>query len=172
MNKQALAIRCHVSLNTVAAWLSKGCPHTKGKAGQYIFDLKAVQHWRKQAMPAKPTTTPAATDISYSAARARKETALAGLRELQLRQREGELIEVVEVSHRLFTLHRQIRQALQNIPARVSGGCAAAKDQHAIFAILTKEIHQALQELTDEEDANTKDDHTEPARPHATTRPR
>jgi hypothetical protein len=89
--------------------------------------------------------------LSYSEARARKETALAGLRELQLKQRTGELVEKDRILDRFFRSCRGARDRLQNIPARVCGPLAAECDQRKIFDLLTREIHDALEALFHED---------------------
>jgi phage terminase Nu1 subunit (DNA packaging protein) len=81
-------------------------------------------------------------------ARRRKELALAGLRELQLKQRQGELVSKVAVENQLFSLARTVRDTLLNVPDRVSGQCASLRDQAQIHALLTKEIAQCLEDLT------------------------
>jgi phage terminase Nu1 subunit (DNA packaging protein) len=134
----------------------KGCPYTRTKTGGYQFDLKAVQRWRKDSMPSR-SALPAGV-ASYSHARARKENALAFLRELQLRQRQGELIEVSAVKRATFAVSRMVRDNLENIPARISGPCVG-KDQHEIFVLMSAEIRQCLEGLTHEDDAK-EDDHT------------
>jgi phage terminase Nu1 subunit (DNA packaging protein) len=153
MTKTELAAACNISLPTISAWISKGCPHTRDARGQYRFELKRVTQWRAQAMPTRALLSP-----SYSHARARKETALAGLRELQLRQRQGELVEKEAVTKQEFATGRRVRDNLENIPARVSGPCVG-KDQREIFEIMAREIRQCLEGLTHEDDPN-EDTHT------------
>ena len=157
MNKPALAKRFKVSVKTVDSWALKGCPCRRGPLGQYIFDLKAVEAWRRDNLPARKKASGGA--LSYSAARARKETALAGLRELQLRERTGELVEVAAVGAAAFRKARVVRDRLQNIPARCSGILAAESDQMKVFEILTREIDEALEGLVNEQDEkDPKDD--------------
>jgi phage terminase Nu1 subunit (DNA packaging protein) len=144
MTKTELAKQCRVTPATIVAWVSKGCPHSKDRKGHYQFDQKAVERWRLATMPTK---SPVGA-LSYSEARARKETALAGLRELQLKQKTGELVLRSAVEQAVFTSTRQARDKLQNIPSRVSGILAAEPNQQTIHAILAKEIHQSLESLS------------------------
>jgi hypothetical protein len=76
-----------------------------------------------------------------------QEAALAGLRELQLRQKTGELVLRSVANKVLFEATRQVRDRFQNIPARLSGILAAERNQAKIFELLTREIHQALEDL-------------------------
>ena len=142
MNKTQLAKQFKVSVTTINAWLVKGCPHTRGKNGCYQFDRKQIETWRAETMP-----TRAKLSMSYSEARARKEAALAGLRELQLKQRQGELVEQSKVDSDWFKIGRQTRDGLFNIPDRVCAICASETDQFKIHTLLTTEITQALESL-------------------------
>jgi phage terminase Nu1 subunit (DNA packaging protein) len=146
MNKTQLAAACQVSVVTVSSWVSKGCPHSTGKGGRNRFDLKQVRRWRKDSLIARPTPTAAAP--SYSEARARKESALASLRELQLQERTGELVRRDAVSKAVFASNRAIRDQFMNLPARVSGLVAAETNQHKCFEILANEVRQILEDLS------------------------
>jgi hypothetical protein len=55
-----------------------------------------------------------------------------------------------------FRAVRQVRDAMLNIPPRVSGILAAERDQARVFEIITKEIHQALEELAHDLDHDEK----------------
>ena len=131
---------------TIVAWVAKGCPHRRDRRGYYRFERKAVERWRLVTMPTK---SPVGA-LLYSEARARKETALAGLRELQLRQRQGELVLRSAVEMAVFASNRRVRDQLLNIPSRTSGILAAETNQHTIHAILAKEIHHTLESLSGE----------------------
>ena len=76
-------------------------------------------------------------------------------RTLELTRREklrndlltGQLIRKDVVEKKWFQLARQVRDALRNIPARAAGLVAPEKSQDKCFAILQKEIDQALEGL-------------------------
>jgi hypothetical protein len=85
----------------IVAWVAKGCPHSGDRRGYYRFERKAVERWRLVTMPTK---SPVGA-LLYSEARARKETALAGLRQLQLRQRRGELVLQSAVEMAVFAIN-------------------------------------------------------------------
>jgi phage terminase Nu1 subunit (DNA packaging protein) len=146
MNLQALATRLDVSTKTVASWVRKGCPCTRSKTGTYSFNLKQVTHWREQNLAPRPSTGPS----TYAEAWARKEAALAELRELQLRKKKGELVTKVSVRKAAFDSSRRARDRMENIPSRVSGILAAESSQEKIFAILAKEIREALEDLSND----------------------
>jgi hypothetical protein len=75
-----------------------------------------VRQWRVENLTPRTTSANTLTD-----ARRRKENALAGLRELELRKRQGELVERDAVAKKLFELQRRNRDGIQNIPSRLSG---------------------------------------------------
>src|SRR5262245_14252346 len=81
-------------------------------------------------------------------------------RELEYRQRSGELVLYSVVNNQLYAMARTARDRLQTIPSRNAGILAAEKNQEKVFAILPKEIDQALEGLTDE---NTTNPDTVPA---------
>ncbi|OAI46181.1 hypothetical protein AYO43_01255 [Nitrospira sp. SCGC AG-212-E16] len=66
-----------------------------------------------------------------------------------MRKRQGELVERSAVEKKLYELQRRNRDALFNIPARLSGILAAESSQDVVFQLLTKELQQALQDLAD-----------------------
>jgi hypothetical protein len=81
-------------------------------------------------------------------ARRRKELELASLRELQLKERQGELVSRLAVERLMFATARTCRDNLMNIPDRVAGQCASLRDQQQIHVLLTKEIEQCLEDLS------------------------
>ena len=72
------------------------------------------------------------------------------IRQVELRQKSGELASKAAVEGEWFQLARNTRDNLQNIPPRVAGVLAAERSQDRIFAVLTKEIMQCLEDLTSE----------------------
>ena len=70
------------------------------------------------------------------------------MRQIRLQKIAGELAPVERVAKDWFTVTRRIRDALLNLPSRLSGVFAAESDQNKIFTSFTKEIHQVLTELS------------------------
>ncbi len=66
------------------------------------------------------------------------------LLELEKMELEGDLIRVDTVKGQFFKITRTFRDAMLNIPNRVSGLLAAETIQARVFSLLTKEITQAL----------------------------
>lgn len=83
--------------------------------------------------------------VTEAEARRRKEVALAELRELQLQQRRGELLERIEVEKAAIEKYRVFRDRLLLIPDR----CADALEQKTggeVRARIDREIREALSE--------------------------
>jgi phage terminase Nu1 subunit (DNA packaging protein) len=72
------------------------------------------------------------------------------LAELDRRQREGKLVERREVEEAAFSTARNVRDALLNIPARVSSLYAAETDPQKIHQSLDDEIRTVLTGLVGE----------------------
>src|SRR5438067_7033751 len=107
MNIKQLAKKENVSVTTIANWVRKGCPAPRSKSGAYRFVLKDVRRWRAENLASATASGNTLTD-----ARRRKENAVAGLRELELRKRQGELVEREAVKKKLFELQRRNRDAI------------------------------------------------------------
>lgn len=77
----------------------------------------------------------------------RRTLAMAEREEIRNRKQKGELVDAKAVASEWFKVARQTRDAMLNIPARISAQLAAEKKQEKCFAILQKEIQQALEGL-------------------------
>jgi phage terminase Nu1 subunit (DNA packaging protein) len=77
----------------------------------------------------------------------RRTAALAEKEELLNKKRKGELIERSAAENEWFRLARQVRDRMQNIPARLAGLLVGMKDQHKIHEMIKKEIDEALEAL-------------------------
>jgi phage terminase Nu1 subunit (DNA packaging protein) len=74
------------------------------------------------------------------------------LAELERKQREDELVNRREVEEAAFTLARNLRDALFNIPSRVATMFAAETSAHRIHQIMEDELRKALLDLLAETD--------------------
>ncbi len=129
-----------ISSRTLSNWRKRGLSQKKRGS----WDLKKVfQWWQKHIMPGKFANVQSLEDskkIYWSSK---------GLREkLQLSIDRGELISKASVEKDAFEMGRAVRDALQNIPSRVSAVLAATKTEAEIEKILDKEIRQALESLS------------------------
>lgn len=86
--------------------------------------------------------------ISYQDAKTRKEVALAKQAEMDYLQKIGQLVSVDAVNKQSFAIARLLRDQLLAIPGREAQVLAAQTDPARISEILTKEIEQALHDVT------------------------
>lgn len=77
------------------------------------------------------------------------------LAELDRKQREGELVERSDVEEAAFASARRVRDALMNIPARVSSLYAAETDPQKIHQNLEDEIRNVLIDLIGEKETTS-----------------
>ena len=85
---------------------------------------------------------------SFNESRAKSEHFRAELARLDLEVKEDQLVEASRVKREAFSAARAVRDALGNIPDRVSNQMAAESDPVVIHQTLTEEIRKALETLT------------------------
>lgn len=78
------------------------------------------------------------------ASQARKESALADLREIELQERRGNLIGRADVEEQAFKAARIVREGMLAIPDRLAHLLAAESDPAKIHAAMTEEIRKVL----------------------------
>ncbi len=86
---------------------------------------------------------------TYSQAQARKETSLADLRELELKEKRGELISMADVEAQWSELAVNLRDGIRGISARVANRLPA-EWRREIVAVIDDEARQLLTALSDE----------------------
>jgi hypothetical protein len=94
-------------------------------------------------------TQSAALSIQMLKSRIKTEIERGRLAELDRRQREGELVESREVEETAFSAARNLRDAIVNIPSRVSTLFAGESNPAKIHEILEEELRKALKDLVD-----------------------
>jgi hypothetical protein len=98
---------------------------------------------------------------NFAAARAVKEICEAKLRRMDLEERRGNLLPRGAVEKAAFNSFRVLREAILNVPCRVSGQLAAESDPRKVQDLLENEIKQALESfagLERNEPIETSDD--------------
>lgn len=80
-------------------------------------------------------------------ARAKKETYLARIRELEFLEKMGDLVDAREVENHLFRTSRQIRDAMLGIPDRLAAVLAAENDAAKCHELILSEIERVLEDL-------------------------
>ena len=84
---------------------------------------------------------------SFNESRAKQVYYEAKLCEMEVKLREGKLIDRDAIRDRSFKLGRQVRDGMLNIPDRISADLAAEMDAFKVHARLTKEIREVLTAL-------------------------
>jgi len=83
----------------------------------------------------------------YWKEKTRRESAEAGLKELDLAQRQGELVEVEVVAHEFSKMVDAVRQQLLSLPTKIAPAVHTQKTIHAIHRIIEEAIHDALNDF-------------------------
>lgn len=89
-----------------------------------------------------------AATASIFESRKRKEAALAGLRELQLKERRGELVDAEQIAAETEARFRADAEALLNWPASIAPEFAAELgiDERRAYELLNRGIHKFMRE--------------------------
>lgn len=94
--------------------------------------------------PYEPENCPKLAD-----SRARKEAAIADLKEMEVQEERGQLLRRRQVEKSIFQAVRTQREAFQSMPARLAGDLSTMEDPGEIERYLTEEIRRALEEAAD-----------------------
>lgn len=86
--------------------------------------------------------------IDFSQARTLNEQYKAAIRKLEYEEKTGKLVDAAKVREAAFSMGRRIRDAMMNIPDRLSAMLAAENDEEIIREHLNREITIALEELS------------------------
>jgi len=86
-------------------------------------------------------------DISFAEAQRLEKSYAAALKKLEYEEKIGKLISADEVREAVFTKARTVRDAILNIPDRISATIAVESDQIAVSKLLMDELVQALEDL-------------------------
>lgn len=122
------------------------------KSSQAISVLPAVVTIPTASAAAAPaaTTDSASVEegpINYHVAKTLNETAQARMNQLKLKEMQGELIRVADVRTAVAGSMAMAREALMQVPTRLSAILAGVSDASEIHRLLEEEIVSALQEL-------------------------
>ena len=115
-----------------------------------VFNQEAaIAAWNGEISVSPTRKDSSALEIpSFNESRAKSEHFRAELARLDLEVKEDQLVEASRVKREAFSAARAVRDALGNIPDRVSNQMAAESDPVVIHQTLTEEIRKALETLT------------------------
>ncbi len=148
VNRTTLSHILGKNVSTVDSWVRQGMPYVeKGSKGvNWIFDTTKVIKWReRQAIESIKGDT---EDIDYEEGKRRKIAAEAGLLEIDLQKKRGEIIERGDVEQGLSLAYITIKQRLRTIPDRAISQIISETDERLCSELLLNEIDDALLELS------------------------
>ncbi|SHN18343.1 winged helix-turn-helix domain-containing protein [Roseibium suaedae] len=96
--------------------------------------------------------------ISYNDAKARRAAIDAEIADLNLKERQGELVSKREAEDRTFELLRRVRDRIMSLPRTISDRIAAAPDARAVRIILDDELRSAFESAADEFEKEMEED--------------
>lgn len=165
VNRSDLAKLHGVSLPTIDSWIRSGCPYVKKPDGissrSWIFDSQEVYQWLlSRALEGIRPDQP----IDIDKAKARKIHLEAELAEMDLKERQGLLVQAEFVQKIGTDFVIACKTKLLALPKKLSP-ILNPKDPRRAEGLLEKGIHEALNELTqcefftdfDEFDASERD---------------
>lgn len=113
-----------------------------------LKDADRVLKERANRRAGRPSAKEGKEKVSLAEAQRRKELALAEIRELDLEERAGRLVDADAVRKRVFEMARVERDAWLNWPARIGADLAAALgvEAHALTTELERHVRAHLAE--------------------------
>jgi len=148
MSRSQLATLLDVNVNTIATWVTRGCPYVqKGHKGKpWLFNVATVVQWKEQQARDSVIGNNDAVDLDE--ARRRKVSAEAAIAELNLQQLRGELIEVEAVAQAVADEYSNVRQRLLAMPTKLAPQVIPVDSIPEAEALIQEFIHEAIEELT------------------------
>jgi tRNA U34 5-carboxymethylaminomethyl modifying GTPase MnmE/TrmE len=95
-----------------------------------------------------------AGNTTYDKARTRKTHAEAIIKEIDAQRAMGEVMAIDDVQKQAFNMYRSTRDALLNIPSKISPELACETDPHKVEQMLNDELRGVLEQLANQTDKN------------------
>ena len=102
---------------------------------------------RAPSVPLEPVSSGGRVDAIYRQAQAQERAYAAKMAEIDYKKAIGELVVAADVHAELARVFATVKEALLQIPARLSAVLAAESDQERVHETLQSEIHAALMHL-------------------------
>jgi len=115
----------------------------RARNGKEIFEEEV-----KPSEPVETATNPR-TDTSLAAAKRAQAVYKAKILELEMKQKQGSLVDRDQVYKALFAAGQEVRSALQAVPDRFIDNILAARSRNEAHSILSNAIADALEKLAD-----------------------
>jgi len=142
ITKAAFAKEQQVSRQAVSKWVSLGLPVTLD--GQ--IERARAKKWLAENI-SRPDSGKSGSE-SLTDARARKESALADLRQIECAVKRGQFVSIEDTEKMWSELVMTFRARMLGIPSKLAVFLASENEASACFALLEREIHAALTELS------------------------
>jgi len=148
VNRNQLALLFDKSLVTIDSWIRRGMPFVQEgcRSQEWKFDVSQVAKWREEQAIANALGNMG--DVEIEEARRRKIAAEAGILEITLKAKQGEVIERAEVEKGLMHAYTMIKQRLRTIPERIVPQLMGESNEQYVREMLLDEIDDALLELS------------------------
>jgi len=148
VSKTDLATYLGVHLTSITTWVRNGCPYVvKGSVNKpWVFNTADVIDWRQDRAVQKALGDTKLLDIDEG--RRRKVAAEAGLAELELAQKQGEVVEIDSICAAVADDYSNVRAKLLSLPTKLAPQVAVYDDTAECLALLSRGIDEALEELT------------------------
>jgi len=152
VNKSGLAEVLGCTMTTVGKHVQNGCPVEKEGSNtiEWVFDTAQVIAWLRARDIADARG--ANSGSSSEGLRRRERAANAGLRELELRRKLGEVVPIEDVRATVSEQFSFVRSRLTSIPGRLAQELAAESDPDKIEKAIKAEVVEALTDLTADRD--------------------
>lgn len=157
VNRTGLSDIFGVALNTIDAWVKKGCPVVQkggGRGQEWKFNTADVGKWLRADAAAEAKGT---KDASIDELNRRKAQASTELVELDLAKAKGEVATIADFERTTSMLMGAIRQNVMNVPQRVVLTLLGETDEAVFKEKLKAELTLAL-ETAANEDLDPEDD--------------
>jgi phage terminase Nu1 subunit (DNA packaging protein) len=149
VNRSKLAKLFGVSPTTIGRWVDQGMPVDAAPDGgetrhAWRFDTVAVLEWHKRhaALSRSNGMAEALADATL-----REKWAAAGLKELELGQRLGGLVDVQDVAMEVNEQFAMQKSRISQMPSRLFDQLAAESDEEACRRMLQEEVEDILSGL-------------------------
>lgn len=139
-----------VDVQATLALLERTSDPGKESVRQHHSSERTERHVGSQVKPdAKTGESPASTgaDPKYWEAKARRENSLAELADLELRRKQGDLVERQRVEDMAFAAGRMLRDAVLGLPTKLSPELAAMTDPFQIEIKLRDALRQVFDDM-------------------------
>jgi len=134
-----------VSIQTVYDWISDDViPKPERGLHSFTSVVRSV-YLRQRDMVKKKMPEGELYDLDVRDKRAAVEK-----KELEIRKLKGDLLDRELVHKRTFELARTLRDAIENVPNRISAMIAAENDKHTVHKLLLNELRSTLQGLIED----------------------